>query len=147
MIRGASSTTQNPFLGEWRIVEMAQWDRDYIDMVVPGHFTFERGGHGSFQFGVVDGGLDCRLVSSSEGPRVEFTWEGFSEMDQVSGRGWATLRNGEIVGHLYFHAGDDSSFRAVPKRKRALTARPTRTRRKRSATDNHRARRAGGRGR
>ncbi len=114
MIRGASSTTQNPFLGEWRIVEMAQWDRDYIDMVVPGHFTFERGGHGSFQFGVVDGGLDCRLVSSSEGPRVEFTWEGFSEMDQVSGRGWATLRNGEIVGHLYFHAGDDSSFRATP---------------------------------
>ena len=32
----------------------------------------------------------------------------------VSGRGWAVLADdGSLQGHLYFHLGDDSSFRAV----------------------------------
>ncbi len=34
------------FLGAWRIVEMEVWDRDYLDLVVPAHITFEPGGLG-----------------------------------------------------------------------------------------------------
>ena len=31
----------------------------------------------------------------------------------ASGRGWATLNpDGTLVGHIYFHLGDDSGFRA-----------------------------------
>jgi hypothetical protein len=46
---------------------------------------------------------------------VEFTWEGVDEGDQVSGRGWAALVNDETIeGHLFFHLGDDSTFRAQP---------------------------------
>jgi hypothetical protein len=33
----------------------------------------------------------------------------------VSGRGWATLAlDGTLSGRLFFHMGDDSSFRATP---------------------------------
>lgn len=54
----------NPFLGSWRIVEMECWDREYIDLVVPGHITFAKDNLGSFQFGTVQGWLDCRRDSS-----------------------------------------------------------------------------------
>jgi hypothetical protein len=41
--------------------------------------------------------------------------EGADEGDQVSGRGWAALVDDETIeGHLFFHLGDDSTFRAEP---------------------------------
>src|SRR2546430_995121 len=110
---------QSPLLGKWRIIEMEQWDRDYIDLVVPGHITFEKDDEGSFQFGVVEGWLDCRIEHAQGVERVEFSWQGTSEMDSVCGRGWATIRDGELHGRLYIHGSDDSSFRA-----QKLTARP-----------------------
>ena len=102
-----------PFIGRWRIVEMELWDREFIDLEDPGHITFAKGGNGSFHFGAVECGLDCRLEDSPAGQRVEFTFDGHDEMDPTFGRGWAALKNGELHGHLYFHLGDDSSFRAV----------------------------------
>ena len=37
----------------------------------------------------------------------------FDEGDDVSGRGWAALNpDGTLEGHIYFHLGDDSAFRA-----------------------------------
>lgn len=102
-----------PFIGRWRIVEMEQWDHEFIDLEGPGHITFAKGGNGSFHFGAVQGYLDCRVEELTEGQRVQFSWMGNDEMDPVFGRGWAVLRNGELHGHLYFHLGDDSSFRAV----------------------------------
>ena len=47
--------------------------------------------------------------------RVEFTWEGVDEGDQVNGRGGASLVDDETIeGRVFFHLGDDSSFRAEP---------------------------------
>ncbi|MCA1706872.1 MAG: hypothetical protein LC808_27860 [Actinobacteria bacterium] len=47
-------------------------------------------------------------------PRVDFTWEGNDEGDHASGRGWAQLEtDGSLRGHIFFHAGDDSGFRAI----------------------------------
>ncbi|MEV6322457.1 hypothetical protein AB0M45_14875 [Nocardia sp. NPDC051787] len=38
---------------------------------------------------------------------------GLDEGDKVSGRGWAVLIDDQTIrGHLFFHLGDDSSFRA-----------------------------------
>ena len=38
---------------------------------------------------------------------------GSDEGDDVSGRGWAALNpDGTLQGHIYFHLGDDSAFRA-----------------------------------
>ncbi len=59
------------------------------------------------------------IVEVEEGPArrsasVEFSWQGDDEGDEVSGRGWAGLADdGSLQGHLYFHLGDDSGFRAV----------------------------------
>jgi hypothetical protein len=47
-------------------------------------------------------------------PRVEFFWEGFDECDPAEGRGWALVeQDGSLRGHIFFHLGDDSSFRVT----------------------------------
>jgi hypothetical protein len=104
-----------PLTGRWRIVEMSAWDRDAIDLVEPGFIEFADDGTGQFGFIAVRGWLDCRPVERDSGVGVEFTWDGVDEGDHVSGRGWASLVDGETIeGHLFFHLGDDSSFRAKP---------------------------------
>ena len=103
-----ASLTGTAFIGSWRIVWMAGWDTDYVDMEVPGHITFERNGVGCFQFGLVQGQMDCRV----KGQRIEFTWSGFDEGDELSGRGHAEITDGELRGHFYIHLGDDSAFHA-----------------------------------
>jgi len=110
---GAKRT--NPFLGRWRIVEMEQWERDYIDLVVPGYIEFEKDNLGSFQFGTVQGQLDCRVETHGVGNRIEFSWEGQNDNDPGCGRGWAEVRDGQLYGRLYLHLGDDSSFKATKK--------------------------------
>lgn len=95
---------------------MELWDRDYIDLVVPGHITFERDGNGSFQFGTVRGWLDCRIERTGEDERIEFSWDGYSDTDPACGRGWGIIRDNELHGRLYIHASDDCSFRAQRKR-------------------------------
>lgn len=103
----------NPFLGSWRIVEMECWDREYIDLVVPGHITFAKDNLGSFQFGTVQGWLDCRREGRGDEERVEFSWEGQNDNDPGCGRGWAVLKGTELHGRLYIHCGDDSWFKAI----------------------------------
>lgn len=100
---------ENPFIGTWRIVWMKEWDQDYVDMEVQGHFTFNEKRLGNFQFGLIQGELDWRVQDA----RLEFTWDGCDEGDQISGRGWAEIKQGELVGQIFIHLGDDSEFRAV----------------------------------
>jgi hypothetical protein len=101
--------------GRWRIVEMSAWGRDAIDLVEPGFIEFGGDGTGKLGFIAVRGWLDCRPVERDGRVGVEFTWDGVDEGDQVSGRGWAAVVDGETIeGHLFFHLGDDSSFRARP---------------------------------
>lgn len=100
--------------GRWRIVQMDLWDLEAIDLVGPGFFEFGGEDAGHFGFIAVQAGMDCRHSERDGRPCVEFTWDGWDEGDQVSGRGWATLEDdGSLRGHLYFHMGDDSGFRAV----------------------------------
>jgi len=100
------------FIGKWNIVEMEAWDQDYVNMEVPGHFTFKKDGTGRFQFGLVQGEMDCRLEDMGGKVRIEFSWEGQAELDPASVRGWAVIENGELRGRIFFHQGDDSAFRA-----------------------------------
>ena len=98
------------FVGRWRIVEMEQWDRDYIDMEEPGQITFEEKGMGGFHFGCVDAQLDWRYDPSLD--RVDFTFEGSAEGDQVNGRGWAKIDGKQMAGLIAFHLGEESGFKA-----------------------------------
>jgi hypothetical protein len=50
------------YVGKWRIDDhMDDWDQDFIDLVVPGHFAIRKDGTGFFQFGAVVGKLHCRI--------------------------------------------------------------------------------------
>ena len=104
------------FLGYWKITEMEVWASAYIDLVVPGFIEFaieDDQVMGSFQFGTVVGWLDCRRRDVSASTFIEWSWEGRSDTDPGCGRGWATLVNGELVGRIFIHCGDDSAFKAV----------------------------------
>jgi hypothetical protein len=101
-------------VGTWRIVEMDLWDIDAIDLMGPAFVALEGDGDGGLQFVAVQGQLDWRTSAQGHADRVEFTWEGDDEGDRVSGRGWARIdEDGSLRGHIYFHLGDDSGFRAV----------------------------------
>ena len=101
---------RSEFVGDWRITEMELWDRAYLDLEVPAHIEFHIDQSGEFQFGVVRGWIDYRLAQRDGLNTVEFSWEGESEGDPYTGRGWAQLREGRLEGRLFIHNGDDSSF-------------------------------------
>ena len=109
----------NPFVGRWKITEMETWPLEYVDLIVPGHITIARDREGEFQFGAVHAWIDYRITSAAKEPKLEFSWEGKSERDPISGRGWATVQDGELRGQLFIHMGDDSWFIAR-KGKRAI---------------------------
>jgi hypothetical protein len=46
---------QNNVIGKWRLIEMEQWDQEFIDLVEPGFISFQKGGRqgrlvGHFKF-------------------------------------------------------------------------------------------------
>lgn len=93
---------------------MSVWDRDAIDLLGPGFIEIKADGTGTFRFIAVDGYLDCRFDERDGQRIVEFSWDGHDEGDPVSGRGWARpAPDGSLHGHIFFHMGDDSDFRAV----------------------------------
>ena len=92
---------------------MELWDKDYLDLAVPAHITFDEDSMGSFQFGTVDGWLDCRFSTRDGQPFVEFSWEGNNDTDPGCGRGWAKLNPEAVEGRLFIHQGDDSWFKAT----------------------------------
>jgi hypothetical protein len=98
--------------GRWRILEMDLWDREALDLVAPAFIEFSPDHTGEFGFIAVTGWIDWRSAGTGRSG-VEFSWEGADEGDRVSGRGSAAIQNdGLLHGHLYFHLGDDSGFRA-----------------------------------
>ena len=111
------------YVGTWKITEMDQWDMDYIDMDSPGCVVIDKNGQGGIHFGAVEVGIDCRLEPSREGVRLGFSFEGNDEYDPVSGRGWALVDGEEMTGHISFHLGDDSKFKAKRQNTKLLTKR------------------------
>ncbi|CAN5302718.1 hypothetical protein BH10PSE7_BH10PSE7_39460 [soil metagenome] len=102
-------TKATPLSGKWRIVEMALWDKNFLDMLKPAYIAFDGKAGGEFAFGCVTGGLHCRKTPSG----VDFTWEGNDEMDSAAGDGWAEIqKDGTLKGEICFHNGDDSTFKA-----------------------------------
>jgi len=100
--------------GKWRITEMDVWDQDAFDLLGPAFFSFDGKRSGSFRFIAVEGGMDCRHGERDGRPFVEFTWDGNDECDPASGRGWVRLeKDGTLSGHIFFHQGDASGFKAI----------------------------------
>jgi hypothetical protein len=124
------SHAKHPFVGTWHITAMELWDYDYVNMERQAFVEIDPDNLGSFQFGLVRGQLDGYLETLEETPEVEpsgrrlaslplgsvrfaFTWDGFDEMDEVSGSGWMRLTSArEAAGVIKVHLGDHSTFRA-----------------------------------
>jgi hypothetical protein len=106
---------ESPFHGRWRIVSMSGWDEEYLDEEVEAFIEFDDKGGGTFQFGYIQGQIDCRTTSREGKPAVEFSWEGGDGADgtPLTGRGWAILRGDELSGLFCIHEGDDSGFEAT----------------------------------
>jgi len=104
-----------PITGRWRIADMELWDLDAIDLLGAGFIELREDDQGSFRFIAVEGWMDTRDVERDGRPGIEFSWEDNDEMGPASGRGWATLApDGALEGRIFFHMGDDSTFRAEP---------------------------------
>ncbi len=84
--------------------ELLKWNygiKISLMLKFPVTFRLVKTERGEFQFGYVHGFLDCHY--SDEKQKVEFSWEGNDEMDPASGRGFAMVKNGILLGHLFFH--------------------------------------------
>jgi len=95
---------------------MSQWDRDFIDLVAPGHLSIKVNGTGTFAFGAIETEVDCRIEKIGEKERLAFSFAGWDEGDEVSGRGWANVAGTNMDGWYCFHLGDESTFKAVKKK-------------------------------
>jgi hypothetical protein len=114
MARRKPSALAAPFQGRWRIAEMDLWDDEAIDLLGPA-FLEIKGGQGEICFIAVTGSLDVRYDTRNGAPIAEFSWEGADEDEPSSGRGWLVPGTaGRLVGHIYFHNGDDSGFVCAP---------------------------------
>jgi len=99
------------FIGRYRITEMELWDKDYIDMVVPGFIEIREDGYAEFQFGVVEGG--GQYGYTKDGKYVDFDWEGSSECDEASGEFELEINGDKMTGTISFNDGDESGLTAI----------------------------------
>jgi hypothetical protein len=98
-------------VGRWRIVKADIGDRDHLDLCRPAMITITHHGRGEIAFGALQARLDIEYSRSSVG----FTWEGFDEMDEVSGDGSAELLDdGSIEIEFAYHNGDEAVLKAKP---------------------------------
>ena len=105
-----SVSTSCQLIGRWRILEADIWDRDYLDLCGPAMITIGADNHGEIAFGAMQANLEIGYSPST----VFFTWEGFDEMDEVSGDGDAELLNdGSIEVTFAYHNGDEAILIAI----------------------------------
>jgi hypothetical protein len=55
-------------------------------------------------------GIDYRVEKRNGEFIVEFSFDGFDEMDPITGRGRARIVGNELSGMLFIHQGDESAF-------------------------------------
>jgi hypothetical protein len=68
------------FAGHWRIVEMDNWESDFLDLVEEAHLTFDGKSDGEIAFGALKGFLDVRYGARDGSACAEFSWRGMTRM-------------------------------------------------------------------
>ena len=77
-------------------------------MEVHAYIKIEPDNLGYFQFVLVSGDVDGKIVDYADGKRFEFTWEGNDECDPVVGSGWVRIKR-----KIYWKASLDSITETV----------------------------------
>ena len=104
------TSRSNRVRGRWRIVQSDMWDQDALDLIKPAEISFGSQHRGRLRMIAIDASLDYRVTEESGQARVEFSWSGSDEGDPIYGRGFAEQDGDRIVGKLFIHNGDESSF-------------------------------------
>ena len=108
-----SKQKKSPIVRRWRITEMEMWDNEFLDQEAKAFLRFDPEGMGEFHFCYVHGLMDCRRTERDGKPAAEWSWDGNDEHHPALGRGWVVLQeDGMLEGMIFFHQGDESSFRA-----------------------------------
>lgn len=107
------SHQESAITGKYRITSMEMWDQEFVDADVPGFIEFSKNGLGKFQFGYVRCDIDWDEGEHDGSPAIEFSFQGFDEMEPISGRGWAKVDGRNVTGEFMFFQGDDSTFTAT----------------------------------
>jgi hypothetical protein len=109
-------TNIKPFIGTWGIVEMEAWDQEYVNMDVPGHFTFKKDSTGHFQFGLVRGEVTkiLKQLLASKGQQVERTFENRFAAWRRGLRGDRTEVPRRTVGELRRNADSEKTVQEFP---------------------------------
>jgi hypothetical protein len=102
----------NPFRGKWRITATALWARADLDEFASAHITFGADRQGELAFVAIEADIDYRVGKRDGKPAAEFSWQGSDDGQPISGRGWALLDDHQIVGRLFIHQGDETTFTA-----------------------------------
>jgi hypothetical protein len=96
------------FAGRWHIVEMDNWDRDFLDLVEETHLTFYGKSDGEIAFGALRAFSTSATARETVRPARSSHGKGATRM---TGRGWVMIGTaGRLVGHFYIHKGDDSGL-------------------------------------
>jgi hypothetical protein len=110
--KGAMSRRDQGIRGRWRIVESETWDQDALDLVGEAHITFGTDNMGDMELICIRAAIDYRVERCDGQHIVEFSFDGFDEMDPISGRGRGRITGDEFIGKLFIHQGDESEFLA-----------------------------------
>ncbi len=57
------------FTGTWYIYEMEMWNEDYFNMEVPAYIKIDSNNQGNFQFGLVSGDKNGKVVDYADGEK------------------------------------------------------------------------------
>lgn len=104
------------FAGNWQITELVEMDESYLEESdEEAHLTIKKTIHGSwsgsYHFGLSGGEINGAIREFGEESVLIFGFEGFDEMDAISGGGWARLNTrGELEGEF---VGQYGEFKAV----------------------------------
>ena len=98
--------------GRWRILEMDLWDQDALDLVAPAFIEFSPDHTGELGFIVVTGWIDWRRAGADRTVLSSVGKEPTKGTRSAAEDGPNYHDDGVLRGHIYFHLGDDSSFRA-----------------------------------
>ena len=101
--------TEKELVGDWNIQSMGMWDTDYIHAVEQAQIAFMEDHQGMIGFGYIEGSIDYRI----EDNKIQFSWEGEDENDEVYGRGYAVIIDNRMEGKIFFHQSDESTFVAT----------------------------------
>ena len=101
---------KNKLQGTWEIIETDMWDKESLDMEDTAVISFNDQNQGELSFVAIESWIDYRFDKQDN--LIEFSFEGTDAGRPICGRGKATFTNDQILGTLFIHNGDESTFKA-----------------------------------